>query len=257
MDLEQSRKPRKPSSEEVLEATTVRLIALMFAAFDTTSLTLSQLILDVMSQDQVIYANAMKEEAISTIAADDGNWTLRSLQNLKLIGSFLRESQRLHPIGISLAARKVTRAEGWTFSNGDCVSFGDTVTVPTFPLQRDEDIYTDANKFQGFRFIKSDKSEADEAVRDTFLAFGYGRHAWSVEAKAHHSFSETIIEADRGIFSLSPGRSLALAILKIVIAQFLINYEYKPLAIRPKDGNLGNYLVPPFRTKVTVRRRVD
>ncbi|KAH8807465.1 cytochrome P450 [Xylogone sp. PMI_703] len=227
VDLDSRGGSSKLDIEKVLEITTARLIALMFAAFDTTSLTLAQVFLDIMAQDQTIYADAMRAEAISALAAENGKWTSRSLQNLKLVGSFLKESQRLHPIGISLGAKKVLKPGGWKFSNGDYVSFGDTVTVPAFPLQRDETIYPDANDFQGFRFVKDERAEAEDSVRDTFLAFGYGRHA-------------------------CPGKALALAMLKIVIAQFLIDYEYTPLAERPKDGNIGNYLVPPLRTTISV-----
>jgi cytochrome P450 len=95
------------------------------------------------------------------------------------MNSFLKESQRLHPIGISLGAKKMIQPGGWTFSNGDHIPCGATVVVPTLPLQRDEDIYSNADEFQGFRFAKGDKSAVSDS-RTGFLAFGYGRHSWSV-----------------------------------------------------------------------------
>jgi hypothetical protein len=53
----------------------------------------------------------------------------------------------------------------------------------------------------------------------------------------------------------SPGRKFALTVLKLIVAKLLIDYEFKQLKERPKDQNLGNYLVPDFKTTVSFRSR--
>jgi cytochrome P450 len=91
------------------------------------------------------------------------------------ISSFIRESQRLHPIGVTLASRKVTHKGGWTFENGDHAPEGSLVSVPTYAVHRDKALYSDPEKFEGFRFVEDDNLKGQG---DAFLAFGYGRHAW-------------------------------------------------------------------------------
>jgi hypothetical protein len=72
--------------DAILEAVTVRLLALFFAAFDTTALTLSQALLDLMTQDQSIHADIIRTEAQSVLSQNNGSWNLSSLQDLKLLG---------------------------------------------------------------------------------------------------------------------------------------------------------------------------
>ena len=181
---------------DILEAVTVRLLAMMFAAFDTTALTLTQAILDLLYHDQSIYAARMREEAYSTMKEMGHQWTQASLQSLELLerfdtfsdaiqselciltvsNSFIRESQRLHPIGMSLSAKTLLHPSGWTFSNGDYVPFGATVALPAYPLHRDPKVYDQPDEFHGFRFVGNDKKTSSRP--DQFLAFGYGRHSW-------------------------------------------------------------------------------
>lgn len=75
--------------EQILNAVTVRLLALMFAAFDTTALTLSQVILDIITQEQSAYADAMRAEARSVLSQNGNKWSLSSLQDLNLIGRYM------------------------------------------------------------------------------------------------------------------------------------------------------------------------
>jgi hypothetical protein len=74
--------------DDILEAVTVRLFALMFAAFDTTALTLSQAILDLMTQDQSTYAETMRIEISSLVSQPSDRWTLNSLQSLTLLNRY-------------------------------------------------------------------------------------------------------------------------------------------------------------------------
>jgi cytochrome P450 len=71
------------------------------------------------------------------------------------------------------------RPSGWTFANGDHVAAGATVALPTYAIQRDELMYDDANKFHGFRFVEGNQ-KVNASERESFLAFGYGRHSWYV-----------------------------------------------------------------------------
>ena len=153
--------------------------------------------------------------------------------------SFIRESQRLRPIAVTLAARKVVCKGGWTFKNGDHAPEGSMVSVPTYAIHRDETWYQNSEEFDGFRFLQTKKSRVgvtpenrDGALKsdgDAFLAFGYGRHACS-------------------------GRLFGLTIIKLLLAHLLMRYELESLPTRPPDKTLGNYLVPDLKTVVRVRK---
>jgi cytochrome P450 len=74
----------------------------------------------------------------------------------------------------------------FTFSNGVTIPAGTMVALPLFAIHRDEEIYPDAHKFDGFRFSKLRENEGDAtaarhqmvAVSAEYLTFGIGRHTW-------------------------------------------------------------------------------
>lgn len=96
--------------------------------------------------------------------------------------SFIKESQRLHSVGLTLGARKVVQPGGIKFSNGDFVPEGHTVTHPLYAVHRDPDNYENPDTFDGFRFARGQNEEpkaiSGPQISEKFLAFGTGRYAW-------------------------------------------------------------------------------
>ncbi len=75
----------------------------------------------------------------------------------------------------------------FTFSSGVTIPAGTLVAHPTHSIHTDEELYANAQEFDGFRFLKLREKEGDEAMaaRHQFvttspelLGFGLGRHAW-------------------------------------------------------------------------------
>ncbi len=74
----------------------------------------------------------------------------------------------------------------FTFSNGVTIPAGTLVAVPANCAHRDEAIYHDPDRFDGFRFAKLRESEGDTttsryqtvSVSSENLAFGLGRRTW-------------------------------------------------------------------------------
>ncbi|EPE36480.1 Cytochrome P450 [Glarea lozoyensis ATCC 20868] len=163
------------SVDETIKCVTTQFLSITFGAIDPTTVAVSQVVLDLLSQPSSKYLVALQEEATTVLARHGGNWSLEAVKELKLMDSFIRESQRLHPIGITLAARKVIHKGGWTFENGDHAPAGSLISVPTYAIHHDKALYSDPEQFEGFRFVEDDKLKT---TGDAFLAFGYGRHAW-------------------------------------------------------------------------------
>ncbi|KAK4971786.1 hypothetical protein LTR42_007514 [Elasticomyces elasticus] len=121
--------------------------------------------------------------------------------------------------------------DGCTFSNGDHVPFGFTVTVPAYALQRDKEIFDAAETFNVTRYLKDGNSKLVNG-RDHFLSFGFGAHT-------------------------CPGRSIALTVIKLMLAEILLKYEIQPLGVRPRSSVWGNYIIPDTKATMFVRAMVE
>jgi cytochrome P450 len=134
------------------------------------------------------------------------------------------------------------------------------LAVPLEPVHHDESLYPQATTFDPYRFANPEKLKsivdafnpdekgeqcnqysADQAtlgvvgknkqsatLDDAFLGFGYGKHA-------------------------CPGRFFALNEVKIFVAHILLNYEIKPMKIRPKPVDTVWLKLPLHGGKIWVR----
>lgn len=73
----------------------------------------------------------------------------------------------------------------FTFSNGVTIPKGTIVSIPASAIHMDENIYSNPEQFDGFRFSKARDMDGDfttihSAVSTSpeYLAFGLGRHTW-------------------------------------------------------------------------------
>jgi cytochrome P450 len=88
-----------------------------------------------------------------------------------------------HTVSVSLV-RLTLRP--FTFSNGVTVPPGVLVAAPACAAHIDEEVYTNPDKFDGFRFSKLRGLNGDAvttrhqvvSISPEHLPFGLGRHAW-------------------------------------------------------------------------------
>lgn len=142
----------------------------------------------------------------------------------------------MHPHGISLENSEVP------------VPHGSVLALPLEPIHYDEELYPDARSFNAFRFAQPDnsrkaadglapnddvgsenKAKSPLTQNETFLGFGYGKHA-------------------------CPGRFFALNEMKIFTAHMLLNYDVEYLTERPQPSNML-WLKLPANTSVRIRRK--
>jgi cytochrome P450 len=170
------------------------------------------------------------------------------------INSFIKESQRLHPLDLckptslvecsqinpfSVFMQRAARQDH-TFSDGTTVPRGTTLVVSAYPIHTDETIYPDALNFDPFRFVKLKEQDTSGRRFDMAttsaesLAFGHGRHA-------------------------CPGRYFAACELKLMLAHLVMNYDMKLEndGVRPADMWVAANCVPNPNAKVLFRRRID
>jgi hypothetical protein len=170
--------------EKIIHGVSSRLLGLTFASIDTTSGTLTQLLHDVVSHDPSIYAIPIANQARSVLAANNGVWSTKALGELTLLDSFIKESQRLHSIGLTLPSRKVMAPGGITLSPSPSaaahgakdvfVPHGAILQFPSYAVDTDLGNYADPFEFEGFRHAETPTPSSSPS--DTFLAFGHGKN---------------------------------------------------------------------------------
>jgi cytochrome P450 len=175
-----------------------RIMPLNFASIHTTSLTAYEAITRILCADPSVL-ESFREEA-HRVFQEEGGWTKQGLNRMYRMDSAIRESQRIIPISLTFAGRKVIAKDGIVTPDGLRVPYGATLSFPWMPVALDKDIHKeDAATFDAFRYSRAreayemmtteEKEKKKEDVlklkqmamvttSDQHLPFGHGRHAW-------------------------------------------------------------------------------
>lgn len=234
-----------------------RLMPLNFAAIHTTTLTITNILFDLISADSSQhFLEGIREEAERVLAEEGGQWTKAGLAKCHRADSAIRESMRISNFMTRGVMRKVmpdegveNKAEGWRAPKGAYIG------LDVHSVQHDPEIYPNPETYDAFRFSRSKEeveaqnmdnikhqSNKDNAnvlklknaalitTSDTFLPFSHGRHA-------------------------CPGRFFVALELKMLLAKMVMDYEIEPLTTRPPNTWFGSSLLPPMKASIKVRRR--
>ncbi|KAF3031354.1 hypothetical protein E8E11_000667 [Didymella keratinophila] len=199
-------------------------LSLSTAALHSTTDFFTQVTLDI-AQD-ISLKKALRDEIVSVLGSE--RWTKKSLYNLKLMDSVLKESQRLKPIVIE----DVTLDDGVSIPR-NCL------TLVSAHRHWDENLYKDAHSFDGYRFLEmrkqpglGNKAQLVSATVD-HMGFGFGLHA-------------------------CPGRFFASEEIKIALAHMLMNYDMRLVPgcdISPRQH--GFSLLASPTAKLEIRKLSD
>ena len=213
----------------------------------------SHALFDLLSHPE--YLQPLRVESEEIIRRE--GWTKSAVDKMCKIDSFIKESQRLHPIGYCssfiLQFRDSTDGHdsvtigriainGYTFSNGQQIPAGTMLAAAATHNHLDSSTYENPLEFDGFRFLKMKESASLNAqspnkrfdmttTSPQFLAFSHGRHA-------------------------CPGRFFAAAEIKMILAYMIMTYDMKLIdGVRPPDVVLMNTVMANPSAKVLFRRR--
>lgn len=138
---------------------------------------------------------------------------------------------------------KVVSPTGLPISSSITIPHGVNVGVPMHSIHMDPDYHPNPTHFSPFRFAPSSNPLSDTpstapsgyakslvTLDHTFLGFGYRQFA-------------------------CPGRHIASHVMKVIMANVLLNYEVEQLKERPAQVNLMELRFPMVMTKLRVRRR--
>ncbi|RYP60188.1 hypothetical protein DL770_010048 [Monosporascus sp. CRB-9-2] len=205
-------------------------LSLTMAAIHTTTETTCQALLDICEYPEV--AEQLRQEIIEVLS--EGGWAKTSLYKLKLMDSFLKEGQRLHPMAAASMNRYVEK--DIELSDGTILPKGSRVMVASSYM--DPTIYSDPERFDAARFLHMRQRPGQEnswqfvTTTPAHLLFGHGQHA-------------------------CPGRFFASNEVKIALCHFLLKYDWRfvPGEGRPTSRTFeaGQGVHPS--AKVQARRR--
>ncbi|KAH8690328.1 cytochrome P450 [Talaromyces proteolyticus] len=233
----------KSDKETSLEVIAGRLLAVNFAAMHTSTLAISNILLDLASAaPQYELIATLREELVPILASENGVWSKKGLAQLPRMDSLLRESSRLNFFqGIGIV-RKVKVPGGVIAPNGTHCPYGSLIAAPTLGIHNDVVFYHDPEKFDPYRFSKGSPDMDGQPITDqtdvkafvttdaTFHAFGHGKHA-------------------------CVGRFFASAIFKLMLSHLLLNYDVEYQPIRPETKFLGPVQFPPANATIRIKRR--
>ncbi|KAK8010249.1 hypothetical protein PG990_009214 [Apiospora arundinis] len=176
---------------------------LVAASIHSISLTALSILLDLVD-----HADAMTEirEEIATVVAEHRGWTRQSLGALRLLDSFMKESQRFNNFQYNTMQRLAV--VDYTFKDGLRIPSGTSIVVPSRLLGRDPGLHgRNAGKFDAKRWLrKREQGDATKfhfaSLQDDMLPWGSGPHA-------------------------CPGRFLAQEMIKLVLVHLLTRYDLK------------------------------
>ncbi|RHZ57409.1 cytochrome P450 [Aspergillus thermomutatus] len=196
----------------------------------TTTEALSQALVDLCQHQELF--KALREEIVREVKSE--GWTRTTLHRMRLMDSFLKESQRMHPASAASVNRylygDVTLSDGTVLPKGSRIWIAGRFSDP--------DLYPEPDKFDAYRFLKL-RNEAGKSnnwqhtsMTPEHLGFGYGDHG-------------------------CPGRFLASNELKIALCFLLLNYDWKLPDVQDNPTfihfGIGNLLHPMCR--LSYRRR--
>ncbi|KAK3707577.1 hypothetical protein LTR37_012072 [Vermiconidia calcicola] len=229
--------PRERTSELIAK----RTMTTNFAAIHTTTLTSTNLLIDLLSSDQKLgFVDALDSEIEAIDKTNGGSWSKSALAEMTRTDSALRESMRVSGFVIFGVQRKVVAKEGVTLPDGTNIPYSNIITVP-----RGVRI-----TMKPFTSILSTSRKDDEPARnDKDLAkILDGKNMSSVSTGSH------FMQFGHGKRS-SPGRFFAVQEIKLMMAYMLLNYDIKYIGARPERKWMGTLVVPDTSATILVKRK--
>ncbi|RYO83042.1 hypothetical protein DL762_006318 [Monosporascus cannonballus] len=186
------------------------LMAIWFGSVHSLSVTSSNAIYDLCLQPE--YLQPLRDEIN---AHYDG--FLQSGSGLPLLDSFLKESARLNPVETMSTRRCAIRP--FTFSDGTKLGVGDWACTPVYAIMKDSEHYPEPLKFNGFRFVdpkvlegKATNEQLRRPAQPKPSQFADVDNTWQIWGTGRMA---------------CPGRFYASALLKVIVAQIIANYDFE------------------------------
>ncbi|KAI9735351.1 MAG: hypothetical protein M1818_006546 [Claussenomyces sp. TS43310] len=202
-------------------------------AIHTTAITFMNCVYDLTARPE--YIDLLREEIDATGWKEGDEMNKTILYKLKLMDSFMKESQRLSPVTL-IPINRIAH-EDVTLSDGTKIPKGAILGVPITAMT-DGKYQEDPLTFNGHRFYDKRQQDGNESkfqfvtTSNDFIAFGHGKHA-------------------------CPGRFFASNEIKIALVHMLTKYDmrFPPGKGRPESIPIGVSMAPNPKGEMQYRKR--
>ena len=206
-----------------------------FSSHDTITATLTQALFDHAARPE--YLEPLREE-LAEVLAQDPKLQKVSLLKLKKMDSFIKESQRMSPLGLTTMMRVVMDPKGLTLSTGENIPWGQTVAGPNHAINFSSDIHDKPHEFDGFRWSKIRELPGNETK---------------------HQFVSTSVESinfGHGV-NACPGRFFASTEIKVMMAYLIQRYDIMLVkgTERPRNVYTGTVCLPDMKAEILFKKR--
>jgi cytochrome P450 len=232
----------RPGEVRDLDIIAKRVLAVNFASINQTSMTVTNLLLNIIGSDAEFHTIGMLREEIKQVTSDGTPWTKTKLSTMIRTDSVVRETMRINPFGNRTMMRKVIK-DGLVAPDGTKLPKGIMFSFFSEPVQHDPDNYPEPFKFDPFRTSRVREADID----------GKGSHALTVV-----STSPKFLPWSHGKHAC-PGRFLVDHEMKMFLSYLLTNYdidfppEYQ--GQRPPPKWMAEVTFPPPGAKILIKRR--
>ncbi|KAG9450853.1 hypothetical protein H6P81_010818 [Aristolochia fimbriata] len=175
------------------------LEGVVFAAIDTTALSLEWLMAELLNQPTLLQK---AQEEIELKVGNQRRVEEKDIEELPYLQALVKETMRLHPAGPLLIPHESTED---CMVAGFHIPAGTQLIVNAWKIQRDPNYWLHPLKFEPERFLGPEGSAADVDLKGQhfqFIPFGSGRRA-------------------------CPGATLALSVLRLAAARLLHAFEWQ------------------------------
>ncbi|KAI5814895.1 putative cytochrome P450 [Pyronema omphalodes] len=226
----------KTAEEQNPEKLAHRLLLVSLASIHTTTMCTTHVIYDLAQYPE--YIEPLRQEVLEAVEAE-GGWNKQTINRLKLMDSFIKESQRVNPPSLLSFHRVVV--EPVTLADGTFLPKNTQICMPSGPLGMDSTVLVGdrpPTDFDGYRYFNERKKEGE----------GH-RHQFAMPQKDHLHF---------GIGRYAcPGRFLAANEVKMLLGTLLqqgYEWKFKDGTGRPKNWNMEEKIVPHNTAKLLFRK---
>ncbi|KAK8247106.1 cytochrome P450 [Phyllosticta capitalensis] len=226
-------KARSPAGYETdYEKQAMAQVSLSLAAIHTTSMASTHMLYDLAAHPEIV---APLREELEAAMAETGGLNKDTLTRLKKMDSFMKESQRANPSGLTTFKRLVTK--DITLKDGTFLPKGVIINVDSSMRYMDNTLYEDPEEFDAWRYLR---------LRETTGSAG------------HHQFVSSNTESlfwGQGRHAC-PGRFFANAEIKVILARLLLKYDFAAVGgLRPKNLIFGASVSPNPEGEIFLRAR--
>ncbi|KAL9530972.1 Cytochrome P450 monooxygenase [Sphaerulina musiva] len=232
---------------------TRRLMRLNMVAIHTTSVTITNALLDLYSSPRAEeYVAGLREECERVLKQHGGQWNKTAVNELYRIDSTIKESMRFSSLGITGLMRKVTKPSGITLPNGTHIPYGIKIATPNVAIHRDPAFYPSPNEYDAFRYSRSRETTTTTTTPTTTTE--------PLSSRTHHqamlvTTSENFLSFGHGRHSC-PGRFFAAQEMKLMLAYIVLTYDVRIEGTgRPKNIEIKGAAFPDPGARLLVRLR--